>query len=63
MKIQVIFTQQDDLGKTTKRSISFNNIFGSPDDPAIKKFVQAIIRLMNGVVDYNIYKVETTEVI
>lgn len=63
MKIQIIFNQVDDLGKKAKRSITFNNIFGSPEDPAIKKFAETIIKLMNGVEDYRIYKVETTEVI
>ena len=63
MKIQIIFDQVDDLGKKTKRSITFNNIFGSPDDPAIKKFAQAIIALMEGVEDYKIFKIEQTEII
>lgn len=63
MKIQIIFDQVDDLGKKTKRSITFNNVFGSPEDPAIKKFAQSIVGLMEGVDDYRIYKVETTEVI
>lgn len=63
MKIQIIFNQVDDLGKKAKRSITFNNVFGSPDDPAIKKFAQTIVGLMEGVEDYNIYKVVTTEVI
>lgn len=63
MKIQIIFEQSDGLGKTTKRSITFNNIFGSPDDPAIKKFANAIMGLMDGVEEYRIYKIQTKEVI
>lgn len=63
MKIQIIFEQADNLGKKTKRSITFNNIFGSPDDPAIKKFAQTIMALMEGVEEYRIYKIQTEEVI
>lgn len=63
MKIQIIFEQADSLGKKTKRSITFNNIFGSPDDPAIKKFAQTIMGLMNGVDEYRIYKIQQEEVI
>lgn len=63
MKIQIIFTQADDLGKQTQRSITFNNIFGSPDVASIKKFAESIIALMEGVEEYKIYKVETTEII
>lgn len=63
MKIQIIFTQADYLGKKTQRSITFNNIFGTPDDPQIKRFAQAVMALMEGVEEYKIYKVETTEII
>lgn len=64
MKLNIVFEQTEELtGKKVKRSLTFNNLNGNPEDDKIKQFVSAIMRLMTNVEEYRIYKIQTVEVI
>lgn len=64
MKLNIVFDQTEELtGKKVKRSLTFNNLNGNPTDDKIKSFVHAVMRFMNNVDDYRIYKIQTVEVI
>lgn len=64
MKLNIVFEQTEELtGKKIKRSLTFNNLYGNPDDSQIKRFVSAVMKLMKNVQEYRIYKIQTVEVI